>query len=257
MPNVLLSPIDVESEFARRLQANGARLITWPELSEGPPETFGPVDEAIENLFGYDWMILKNARAAESFLKRVRDLNQDILALDELRVCVIGEPTAEALREYQVHVDLPVERFAVDGVFAAMSSYLGGSNFVSGLNVLVPCANITRETFVDQLEAHGARVDAVDAYLTTDDPRRIAQLKGLLVGGGIDCVLFTHASAIEGLADIFDTENLAGLFAGVPVACLDPQTTGAAIQFGLISAVSPPHASALAIVKLVSEIVRS
>jgi uroporphyrinogen III methyltransferase / synthase len=248
MTNVLLSPTEAKSDLAKALHAKGARIVTWPELNTGPLESHGPLDEAIENLFGYDWIVLKNSFAAEFFLRRLRDLSREIDALDELRVCVVGESTAERLRETQVHADLPLDRFAKDGVFVAIASYLGGSESISGLNLLVPSAKITREPFEEQLESHGARVDSLPAYRTTDENQRLAQIKGLLAGGGIDWIVFAQPSAIEELAQVFDTNNLPRLLAGVSVACCDRETKNTATQFGLASAASPndPSVNALA-----------
>lgn len=242
MPNVLLSPTDVDTEIAKRLQTNGARILAWPELHTGPLESCGPLDEAIENLFGYDWLILKNCAAAEFFLQRFRDLDRDIDTLDDLRVGIVGESAAQTIRESQVHVDLPLDRFPVEGIFPAIASYLGGNDFVSGLNVLVPCANISREVFEEQLESQGARVDTVATYRTTAESQRLAQIKGLLLGGGIDCVLFTQPSAIEDMAALCDTDNVLGLLGGTSVCCLDQLTNDRATRFGM-TAVRPNEPS--------------
>lgn len=252
MPNVLFPPTDVGTEIAKRLQAIGVRILAWPELHPGPLETSGPLDEAIDNLFGYDWLVLKNGAAAEFFLQRFRDLDRDIGALDDLRVGIVGEAVAETIRESQIHVDLPLDRLPAEGIFPAIVSYLGGSEFVSGLNVLVPCANTSRDVFEEQLESQGARVDAVATYRTTDENQRLAQIKGLLLGGGIDCVLFTQPSAIEELAAVCDTDNLLGLLVGTSVCCLDQLTKDMATRFGLTSAVRPNEPSVDELVKFLS-----
>lgn len=250
MPNVLLSPADVDTEIAKRLQAIGARILAWPEFHASPLESSGPLDEAIENLFGYDWLILKNGAAAEFFLQRLRNLDRDIDDLDDLRVGIVGESVAQRIQESQIHVDLPLDRFPVEGTFPAIVSYLGGNDFVSGLNVLVPCAHTSREVFEEQLESQGARVDAVATYRTTDESQRVAQLKGLLLGGGIDCVLFTQPSAIDEFAAVCDTDNVAGLLVGTSVCCLDQLTKDMAARFGLTSAVRVNEPSADELAKL-------
>lgn len=244
MTNVLLSPTDAQGDLAKALHDKGARIVTWPELRIGPLESFEPLDEAIENLFGYDWIILKNVSAAEFFLRRFRELNRNVETLDDLRVCAVSDATAERLQESHVHVDLQLDRFANEGVFAAIVTYLGGNDFIAGLNILVPCANVTREVFEEQLASQAARVDVVAAYRTTDETQRLAQVKGLLVGGGIDWVLFGQAASIEELAEVFDTDDLPGLLAGTSVASLDQETNSVATQFGLASADSSVDALA-------------
>ena len=252
MTNVLLSPNDLETEIAKSLESIGARIVTWPKMRIRSFDSCERLDEAIENLFGYDWIILKNVSAAEFFLRRFQNLSHGMEILDGLRVCVVGEPTAVRLHELHVHVDLQLARFANDAVFAAIAAYLGGSNFILGLNVLVPCANFTVEVFEEQLASQGARVDVVAAYRTTGEIQRLAQIKGLLVGGGIDWVFFSHPRSIEEFAQVFDTDNLPGLLAEASVACLDQETQNLASQFGLASAVSLYDLSVDALAELIT-----
>lgn len=252
MTNVLLSPTDAQDDLAVALHAKGARIVTWPELRLGPLESFEPLDEAIENLFGYDWMILKNVSAAEFFLQRFRDLNRNLETLDDLRICVISDAAAERLHESHVHVDLQLDRFANEGVFTAIAKHLGGNDFISGLNILVPCANSAHEVFEEQLASQGARVDVVAAYRTTVETQLLAQVKGLLVGGGIDWVLFNQPLSIEELVQVFDTDDLPGLLAGASVACLDQETKRVATEFGLASAVSQYDSSVDALAHLIT-----
>lgn len=248
MTNVLLSPTDAQGDLAVALHDKGARIVTWPELHIRPLESFEPLDEAIENLFGYDWIILKNVLAAEFFLRRFRELNRNVETLDDLRVCAVSDATAERLQESHVHVDLQLDRFANERVFAAIATYLRGNDFIAGLNILVPCANVTRKVFEEQLASQGARVDVVAAYRTTDETQRLGQVKGLLVGGGIDWVYFGQPSSIEEVAQVFDTYDLPGLLTGASVASLDQETKSVATQFGLASAVDlhDPSVDALA-----------
>ncbi|MGZ8844751.1 MAG: uroporphyrinogen-III synthase [Pyrinomonadaceae bacterium] len=252
MINVLLSPTDAQGDLAKALHDKGARIVTWPELRIGPLESFEPLDEAIEHLFGYDWIILKNVSAAEFFLRRFHELNCNVETLDDLRVCAVGDATAERLQESHVHVDLQLDRFANEGVFAAIATYLGGNDFIAGLNILVPCANVTHEVFEELLASQGARVDVVAAYRTTDETQRLAQVKGLLVGGGIDWVYFGQPSSIEEVARVFDTDDLPGLVAEASVACLDQETKSVATQFGLASAVALHDPSVDALTNLIT-----
>lgn len=226
MTSILISPADLHSDLARRFEQVGARLIAWPELSIDGPENFFALDEAIENLFGYDWLILKNERAATYFLQRF-ERNHEAAELDDLKILVAGDDTAQALADSHIHVDVLVKS---DSVIAALNAYTGDLN---GLNVLVPSANITGETFERQLEDAGARVDNVAAYRTTVERQQLAQLSALLVGGGIDAILFTSPGAFSELAAVMDSDDLRRVCGGTAAACIDQETAVAAGDFGL------------------------
>jgi len=239
---ILLSPSEAQSGLARELTNLGARLIHWPELSIDAPEDNFALDEAIENLFGYDWLILKNENAAKYFLERfARSHTSD--ELDGLRILSIGEKTHQALAQTQIHVDVMVDRS--NEVFAALESY---ATNIHGLNFIVPSAKLHRETFELKLEDAGARIDSVLSYRTCSNSDELVKLKALITGGGIDFVVFKQPASVDELTSLLDTDDLQRVLAGVAVACLDEPTSEAANNFGLGNSLmlTEPSASALA-----------
>jgi len=240
MTSVLVSPRD--QDLAAQLERLGARVITWPRLNLSEAGDASTLDQAIADLFGYDWLILKNNRAAEYFLRRFR-LDNAADSLEQLRVLAIGEATTEQLIDSQIHIDVALDRCAFKNVFAAIESYLGNRESISGLNFLIPCAGNTREDFERQLDDAGARVDAVITYRTTAEKQKLSQIKALLFGGGITRVVFTSPAALEEFAQLFDTDDLAGLLGETTAACTDSITRDAASEFALIPMSIPAETS--------------
>ena len=252
MISLLLSPAEKNSDFAAELERSGTRIITWPRVQLAPPENHAALDEAIANLFGYDWLILKRVAAAEFFFKRFEELNREKSELDELRVCVIGEEAAPAIRESQIHVDIEVGRANSSELFSAIESYVGGSHSLAGLNFLVPSANVKHETIQNELEDAGARVDSVVVYRTTHHAAALAQLNALLVGGGIDGVFFRSATEIRELADLFDTYDLGSLLRDLKVICATQSAHNLAVEFGIVRAVVAEESSTDAVTSLIA-----
>ena len=240
MTSVLVSPGD--QDLAAQLERLGARVITWPRLNLSEAGDASTLDQAIADLFGYDWLILKNDRAAEYFLRRFR-LDNAADSLEQLRVLAIGEATTEQLIDSQIHVDVALDRSAFKNVFAAIESYLGNRESISGLNFLIPCAGTTREDFERQLDDAGARVDAVIAYRSTAEKQKLSQIKALLFGGGITRIVFTSPAALEEFARLFDTDDLAGLLGETGAVCIDSITRDAATEFALIPMSIPAETS--------------
>ena len=241
MTNVLLSPDASDRELATALEKSGVRVWTWPLLAIGAPADDSSLREAIENVFGYDWLILKNARAADYFIRSFL-AEHPPEELDELRVLAIGSETCDKTSELHIHVDIAVERFATNKVYGEIQSYVGDVE-IARLNVLVPNASSSRECFEELLEADGARVDSVTAYRTCSHSDELAKLKALINGGGIDCLAFTGASALNELACLFDTDDLPRLLTGVAVICRDQTTAEAASEFGLAQTLTPSETS--------------
>jgi len=244
MTTVLLSPSLDDAPLASELDRSGARVIRWPETSITEPEHNTALDEAIENLFGYDWLLFKNKFAAEHFWRRFQ-LRYTADELDGLRILTVGAATEQKLVDASIHVDIALTRFSIAEVFDALKSYTSNQVSLAGLNFLIPSANITRESFEGQLEESGARVDNVAAYRTTLENERLAQMNAMLLGGGIDCVFFGRPATVEEFARLVDTDDLLRILADPTVACGGPETKEVAAQFGLLQSIIPPSAVAL------------
>lgn len=242
------------AEFAAELEGYGARVVACPTIEIVEPESYAELDEAIENLFGYDWIVFTSANGVEFFLRRLAVAGGDVNDLDELRVCAVGSATAERLTDAHVHVDVVPEVFRAEDVFAALESYLGGREKFDRLNVLLPRAAAGRDSLPRSLEEAGARVDAVAAYRTVP-PRTTdrARVEALLVGGGVDCVTFASPSAVKNFARLFDTHDLAPLLRGVRVACIGEVTAEAAAAHGLRVDIRPEESTSAALARAVAD----
>ncbi|MCA1616754.1 MAG: uroporphyrinogen-III synthase, partial [Acidobacteria bacterium] len=158
---VITRALKQSAGFAAELERYGARVIACPAIEIVEPESFAALDEAIDQLFGYDWIVFTSANGVEFFLRRLAARGTDVTALDGLRVCAVGPATAERLAEAHAHVDVVPEQFKAEGVFAALESYLGGRAAFDRLNFLLPRAAAARDYLPRALAEAGARADVV------------------------------------------------------------------------------------------------
>jgi uroporphyrinogen III methyltransferase/synthase len=237
-----------DHELATELARHGARVLVWPQIEIVEPDSYGALDEAIKDLFGYDWLIFANINAASLFLRRFHHLGHEISELDALRVCALNDATRQQLEGSHVHVDLVPEKLATDGVLAALETYSGGRDALRGLNFLLPRAAISRDYLPQALEDAGARVDVVAAYRTASNNSELIQLNVLLAGGGIDCVVFTTPSSMRTFARLFDTNDLSRLLKDVAVACAEKRTARTAAEFDLRADIIPSEPTVAALV---------
>ena len=249
---VLVSSAGAASELGIELERSDARVVTAPEIEIHEPESQIALDEAIDNLFGYDWLIFANVHAVDYFLRRFHQLNHDIDELDDLRVCAVDESSHTRLEEVQVHVDLVPDGHGASKVIEALEAYVGGREGFRSANFLIPRSATSIDPLPQALEDAGARVDVVAAYrIASTNDSLLAQLRALLVGGGIDYVAFSSSSDVEMLAQLLDTPDLSHPLLDVVVACIDQRTKQAAHEFGLSAVVVPPEASIAAFVEAI------
>jgi uroporphyrinogen III methyltransferase/synthase len=251
---VITRALKQAAPFAAALEGYGARVISCPTIEIVEPESFAPLDEAIGNLYGYDWLIFTSVNGVDFFLRRLTQSGHETSELDDVRVCAIGEATAERLREASIHVDLVPEEFKAEGVFSALESFIGGEDSFQGQNFLIPRAAQARDYLPRALEAAGARCDVVPVYRTVapqDTEKR--RVEALLAGGAVDCITFTSSSTVRNFAELFDTTDLSSLLAGVEIACIGDITASTAAEYGLHTAIQPAEFTTDALARAIAD----
>ena len=239
-------------ELTTALESYGARVFVCPTIEIREPESYERLDEALDHLYGYDWLIFTSTNGVEFFLKRLTERGLKIEDLDEIKVCAIGQRTAEKLHDTHTHVDVVPSQSTAEGVFAALSEFVGGNERLRGLNILLPRAAVGRDVLPKALEEAGARVDVVPTYQTVvpEDFDR-GRLGAMLAGSG-DCIAFTSPSTIKNLAKLFDTHDLGNALPGVVIACIGPVTAAAAVEYGLKVHVQPEQQTVKALAQAIA-----
>jgi uroporphyrinogen III methyltransferase/synthase len=230
---VVTRAVSQASDFVNELETYGANVIVCPTIEIAEPESYERLDEAIDHLYGYDWLIFTSANTIDFFLRRLQTRNVTIDQLDEIKVCAIGHASADKLRDAHVHVDVVPSQSKAEGVFDALCEYAGGAEQLRGLNILLPRAAVARDYLPKALEDAGARVDVVTAYRTVV-PENLdrGRLSAMLAGSG-DCIAFTSSSQVKNLAVLFDTHDLSKILSGVAIACIGEITAATAREYGL------------------------
>jgi uroporphyrinogen III methyltransferase / synthase len=240
-------------DFATELQKYGAEVILCPTIEIGDPDSYERLDEAIDHLYGYDWLIFTSVNGVDYFFQRLKARDRTTSDLDELRVCAIGEATAERLTDLHVHVDVVPDEFKAEGVFEALQRFVGGVAGLHNLNVLIPRASVARDYLPRVLEESGARVDVVPAYRTSLPANLDRGRVAAILSGSADCIAFTSSSTVKNLAQLFDAPDLGKALAGVAVACIGDITATTAAEYGLTVKIQPDEFTIPALARSIAE----
>jgi uroporphyrinogen III methyltransferase/synthase len=243
------------SKLTSQLESAGFQTITWPRLQLAPADNFAALDEAIANLYGYDWILFINPDAVRFFVERVRQQSGEVSDLDTLRVCAIGEATGATLELARVHVDVVATQTNPSVIIEQLATYAGGIKHLDRLNFLLPQAAIGRDYLKEHIENSGARADVVVSYqtVTTDDLTRLAGLHSMLLTGSVDAVVFATPDEVFELARVFDTNNLGPLLRNTFMLAIGDTTMNAAEAAGISQALQPNPSSSQAITELLAK----
>ena len=240
-------------EFVSELERYGADVVVCPTIEVKALDNYARLDEAIEHLYGYDWLIFTSVNGVDHFFERLRQQQRDAHELDDIKVCAIGDATAESLHKLHVHVDVVPAEFKAEGVYAALAAFVGGEGALSGLNILIPRASVARDFLPKALEQAGARVDVVPAYSTSLPDDLDKGHVAAMLSGSADCIAFTSSSTVKNLARLFDTQDLSEPLKDVTVACIGDVTATTAGQYGLTVHIQPSEFTIPALSRAIAE----
>lgn len=233
------------------LEDLGAEIFEFPTIEIAPPESYKELDESIDGIETYNWIIFTSANGFKYFLQRLLDKNRDIRDLRGIKICAIGTKTADAIRNYGIKVDMIPEEFNAEGLVEAflkeVSSTLVGVRSFKGIRFLLPRAEIAREIFPQKVRDLGGEIDTPVAYRAIKPEKHGKRLKRFLKEGRISVATFTSGATFNNFVDIMG-EDAIDVLKDVTIAVIGPVTARAIEKAGLKVSIMPKEATIKAMV---------
>lgn len=202
------------------LRELGAEALEFPAIRIEPPSRPEPLDAALGDLSGFDWVVFGSANAVDAVWARLTDARLDARAFAATRVAAVGPATAERLRSIGLVADLVPPTFTSEALARAM----GHSK---GERVLVPRAEDAPDEMVESLRAAGWECEVVPAYRTEVDETS-AEAGRRVLAEGVDALLFTSGSTVRSFVELWGHPP-----ADAIVCCIGPRTAQAAKDAGV------------------------
>lgn len=205
----------------------GGEPILFPTIEIAPPSQFDQIDNSINSIEKYSWIVFTSVNGVDAFLNRMRYLRKDIRSLKSAKTCAIGPKTKEELEERGLMVDYVPDSYTSQDLSGGLKGAIK-----SGEKTLIPRAEIAPDTFSD-LRNLGIKVDEVPAYKTIQGSGNVQLIKELLQDKKIDILTFTSSSTVTNFVDMMGTDNINELLDGVTIACIGPVTASTAANLGI------------------------
>ncbi len=229
------------------MEALGAETIEFPAIKIEPPEDYGPLDQALEKLNQYHWVIFTSENGVKYFFSRLREKDLDIRSMKEARICAIGPKTKEALSDKGLKVDFMPPQYRAEAVVDQIKTEIR-----AGEKVLLPRADLARPILAQALEELGALVDNISCYSTVRGDADVKLLKELLTEKEVDMITFTSSSTVKNLVAMLGREAK-NLLNGVALAAIGPITADTARDKGLTIAVEAEEYTIAGLVEAIKD----
>lgn len=234
--------------FTQLLEAAGARVVEAPTIVIGPPESWAPLDSALDALDTFTWVIFTSVNGVLMVDRRLSARGVPWSAVAARRVAAIGPATADALGEHGVRPHVMPREYRAEGLIERLRLLVGPAD-----RVLLPRAAQTRDVLVVELKRLGAAVTDVAAYATRRADGGAGRLRDALAAGTIDAVTFTSSSTARNFAELFSEEERRAWQGRVKVASIGPITAATAAEYGLPTDVMPREYTIPALARAIAD----
>ena len=215
------------SALSSELRKLGATVLEIPFIEIRKPRSFKPLDSALTNLDGYDWLILTSVNGVEALWERLAKLSMPKAGLKHLNIAAIGPATKKAIEQRGIEVDVVPTEYVAESVVRSLRRR------VKGKRVLLVRAKIARDVIPRELRKAGAHVDVVEAYETIVPISSRPRLRSLLghPRRRPHVVTFTSSSTVRNFVALLAPRK--PKLHGIRLASIGPVTSATLRELGM------------------------
>lgn len=224
-------------KFAETIERYGGSTIFFPTISIAKPHSSADLDETLDRLSVYDWIIFTSVNSVSFFIKRLHDKG---LKLPRVRMAAIGSKTNNVIQEYGYNAHVLPDSFTAASLLERLKE-----EKLKDKRVLLPVSDIARKEIYYGLIKLGARVDKVIVYQNRQHvPENKNAVIALIHNAEIDVLTFFSPSAVRNFVEIIGAETLKTIRRQkIPVAVIGPSTANAALEAGLMPQIKPVNST--------------
>lgn len=230
------------SQFKFLLEQQGALVLEMPAIEITPPSCWDALDEAIEKIQEFNWLILTSTNGVDYFFDRFAMSGKSVGALAGIKIAVVGQKTAALLQKRGIQPDFIPPNFVADSLI----EHFPDRERLANLKILFPRVETGgRDVLVSHLKNLGGQIVEVPAYESACVQSIEPEVASALLENKIDVITFASSKTVrcfhqlvQGLKGA-DTERLSLSPASQPpipdshtcLASIGPQTTIACQKF--------------------------
>jgi uroporphyrinogen III methyltransferase/synthase len=186
-----------------------------------------PLQQAIEDLNAYDWIVFTSVNGVIHFFEQLFAAGKDVRALSHMQTAAIGPATAQQLRTFGLTSDIVPETYRAESVVAAFKEL-----DLKAKKILLPRAREARPILPVELTKMGAEVDEIPAYETVTVNENAAELVQALEDKSVDLITFTSSSTVKNFKAMLPSADFQKLMQEVIIASIGPITADTAKKLG-------------------------
>ena len=223
------------------LEAEGAHVLDLPALVIGPPDDWGPLDDALDELEDFHWLVFSSANGVQAVEQRLQRRGSCLARRpNSLKIAAVGRKTAALLDDLGAPADFVPPRFVADSLIENFPV----SGF--GLRMLLPRVQSGGRTLLADVFAEaGVRVVEVAAYESRCPETMPEPTAAAIAAADVDVICFSSGKTASHSAQLLLQrfgERWSERIQSVKLVSIGPQTSQSCYEnFGRVDAEADPH----------------
>ncbi|WP_267382854.1 uroporphyrinogen-III C-methyltransferase [Cyanobacterium sp. uoEpiScrs1] len=215
------------NQFSLMLQQQGARVIEMPALEIISPSSWNGLDDAIDKLSSFDWLIFTSANGVKFFFQRLKTLGKDVRALAGIKLATVGEKTDCILKKHGLKSDFIPPDFVADSLVENFPECL------SNKKILLPRVEVGgRDILTKKLKQQGAQVLEIAAYQSRSPNQINSKAWKALQQGKVNIITFTSSKIVRNFYYLIYQQlgkqapyEISSILSKIIIASIGPQTS--------------------------------
>lgn len=217
------------SMLTQSLTELGAEVIEFPTIDIKFTTDGKDLQEAIDRIHNYDWLIFTSVNSVQAFLKSLLKKYSDIRILGNIKIAGIGAGSSKAITSYHITPDIIAKNSVAEGLIAELES----ADLWKNKQVLIPRADKARDILPETLTSWGAKIDIITVYKTVRPTDINRHVLSDIMENRYDLVTFTSSSTFKNFRDLLKEEKLEKIIADIKAVSIGPITSDSMINSGV------------------------
>ncbi len=214
-------------EMSSLIRERGGVPVEFPVIRIASPDSWEPVDRAIQQLSTFDWLVFTSRNGVDQFFERMNTVQSAEGQGAIPPIAAIGPKTAEAVRTHGSDVELQPSEYRAEQLASELNNTLSPSS-----SLLVARSNVARPVLTDELSKQGHTITEVHPYHLKRNDQHDDNTLTYLRNTSLDLLTFASSRTVSNFMEIIEMQELSHL-RQVPAACIGPITAGTAREAGL------------------------
>jgi len=229
---LLTRPPEGMEEFHRKLDFEGAKVISRPLIELNAAKDQSKIDAALDKLEDFEWLVFNSPASVKFFFQRIEERGIKMYFYPDLKIATVGEKTKMKLEQLGYRTNFVPIEFTAEVLAANLPN-------VAGKQILIPASNLSGQDYIRAFEKRGGLPHQHVLY--ENRPIHLSEgEKKKIIDQIPDYLTFTSGSAVRSFDANFG--NPQHSFYPAQVVCIGPSTAATAAELNWkIDSVAAPH----------------